>query len=130
MILEDSRVCPACEYQVSPTDQSCPNCGTYLGVWQPDAKVLPAPLKITDPEPVSKKHDTAHGHTVDCPFCANRVPKNAHFCSGCGKKLRGEVTKFKPGLLSNRGLIFTSAIVVIFVGALIGILLLGNLLAT
>ena len=116
---ENQRLCPACQYPVSPKDDSCSNCGTYLGSFQPDVESPPLLVKSAPvPDEKREKESADDNPRIDCPHCGRQVSENALFCSHCGERIRKEDKK--SGLWSNKGLIVIGTVCIIFTGAVIG----------
>lgn len=105
----NERVCPACDCQVTPGEETCPNCGTWLGLIgsmdesdsehseisetsaAPDSDTNESiELQVPErPEPAIGKAIEVDGKTL-CPHCGSVHSPEARFCPVTGKPIRDD----------------------------------------
>jgi len=99
------NTCPACHSPINPSDDSCPNCGTYFGSgssYETKANqespyystIRKTPLPNTsyssaDNRPMSNSPTGAR--VKYCPNCGSQMKAGAKFCGACGQTIDAEV---------------------------------------
>lgn len=111
----NQRICPACEYPVAIEDESCPNCGTWIGQVEPESiksnkpgtsesdepeylipfETFEASPGLNEPgeqqEPDDLNATTEEIINMDdkkrCPHCDGFHPPKAKFCPVIGKPI-------------------------------------------
>gem|GEM_PF-384885 len=111
--VDGASVCPACEHQVTASEENCPNCGTYLvylfdenqkpqnAVFTPPRKSTPDELPEEPPkEPCKEIVETplpsSPRSPAICPHCNNPHSENARFCPKCGRALEEPSLSHSP----------------------------------